>query len=137
MNRSDARIGRIAELDLFRGCTTHELTRMRSLFSEIDVEADRTLIVEGAVAREFFIALEGTALVQRGGEPVAQVGRGEFFGEIAMLDGGPRTATVVTREAMRLLVAGRQEFDTMVSEPRITRRIASVMAGRLRPSATD
>lgn len=69
----------------------------------------------------------------RGGMEVARFGQGDFFGEVATLDGGPRTATVVASTDMEVLVLSRGEFDMLVkSSPEVAHRVLRAMASRLR-----
>lgn len=76
---------------------------------------------------------EGRALIEQAGVPVGAAGPGDFFGEVALLDGdiGPRTAAVVTAQPMRLLVVRSSEFGLLLREHQISCRIAAAMAWRL------
>src|SRR6476659_7636065 len=81
-NRAD--IDALRSLELFAGCTDAELRAARTLMTSVDVDSGTTLINETDVGRQFFVIQEGTALVSRGGEPVAQLGPGQHFGEMAL-----------------------------------------------------
>jgi CRP-like cAMP-binding protein len=79
------------------------------------------------------IVLSGSATCLVAGTEVAWFGPGDFFGEVAALDGGPRTATVVAITDMELLVLSRCEFALLIkSSPEVAHRILGSMAHRLR-----
>jgi CRP/FNR family cyclic AMP-dependent transcriptional regulator len=114
------------------GCSDAELRRLAPLVDVAQVTAGHLLTKEGAVGHQSFVILEGQAEVIQHGDVVATVGPGQFVGEMAMLDDQPRTATVRARTGMRLLVVGPQCFETFVQHPGVGRRMASVLAQRLR-----
>jgi CRP/FNR family cyclic AMP-dependent transcriptional regulator len=73
----------------------------------------------------------------RDGEAIADLGPGDYFGELALLDAGPRTATVVATDAIDVLVIGRQQFNTVLDEvPGLARRLLTTTARRLREAST-
>ena len=78
----------------------------------------------------------GAAEVDRDGKPIASLGSGDFFGEIALMTGSPRTATVTSTEPSTLLVLGDREFWRLVDEaPSIQTSVLKVLAERLHPEA--
>jgi CRP-like cAMP-binding protein len=80
-----------------------------------------------------FVLLEGRARVVQSGRTVARFGPGDFFGEISLLDGEPRSASVVAEDPVRCLVLDGRDFgDALAREPLIAIRILREMAGRLR-----
>jgi CRP/FNR family transcriptional regulator, cyclic AMP receptor protein len=88
--------------------------------------------------QEFFVIISGSASVDRGGVHLADVGPGDFQGEIALLDGGPRTATVTATTPMKLLVATHREFSSLLdTTPLIARRMLPALAHRVRAPADD
>jgi CRP-like cAMP-binding protein len=92
-----------------------------------------TIVREGSVESAFFVILEGQARVVRKGRTVARLSRGDFFGEISLLDPGPRTASVVAGSAMRCLRLTGQDFRQILGqEPGVAARIAAGLARRLR-----
>jgi CRP-like cAMP-binding protein len=98
---------------------------------ELDVPPATVIVREGDYPREFFVIAAGTADVYRAGERIATLGPGEFFGEIGLLDAGWRTASVVSRTEMKLLVLAPQEFRTMLSaSPELAERIGETAASR-------
>ena len=101
--------------------------------TSVQVEAGTTLTREGQVGHEMLVIVSGTALVSRGGQQVATVGAGDFQGEISILDGGPRTATVTATTDMEILVATAQEFNALLdASPMVARRILPALARRIR-----
>lgn len=116
----------------FRTCSDRELEEVARLVDEASIPEGQTIITEGSMARQAFVILEGWAAVTVHGEPIAALGPGQFVGELAMLDHGPRTATVVAKTPMRLLVIGPAAFGAFSREPSIGARLAEGLAGRLR-----
>ena len=94
----------------------------------------QSLVSEGAAGYVFFVIEEGTAGVEREGEFLRELGPGDHFGEIAILDGGRRTASVVATSNMRILAMFGTEFRRMESElPDLAERIRATMRDRLSP----
>ena len=94
--------------------------------------AGAVLTSEGESGNEFIIVLEGAVEVQQGGEVIATRGAGDYFGEIALMDDRPRTATIVAKTAVEIEVIGRQEFTGMLAEvPELAGKIMATMAERL------
>jgi CRP-like cAMP-binding protein len=123
----------LGSVSLFRGCSDKELGHIQSLTTEIDVPAGEVLCREGQPGLQFFVIVDGQAAVAIGDQHVADLGAGEFFGEMALLDGGSRIATVSAKSPMRLLVLNRQEFFTLLSDaPTVVRRILTSIGARLR-----
>lgn len=131
--RDDAKIQRLAGIPLFAGTGGRELERVARLCTEVDVPAGRTLCRQGETGREFFVIESGTVSVSVDGESVASLGPGDFFGELALLDGGPRTATVTAEDDVRVLVVSRQEFAGLLEEdPIVAVRMLPAIGARLR-----
>ena len=135
-----ARITRQQQVDRLRGvwlfsqCTERELARLARITKPLSVPAGHVLAREGETGGEFAVIVEGTATVTRARRELGQLPAGTFFGEIALLDGGPRAATVTADTAMTLLVMDRTDFDTLVSGemPSVARKILTVVGQRLR-----
>ncbi len=98
-------------LSIFAGCTRRALKRLSHLGTRVHMPAGKPLTKTGGSGAEVLIVLSGTAICQVHGIEVARFGPGDFFGEVATLDGGPRTATVVASTDMEVLVLSRLEFD--------------------------
>lgn len=123
----------LREVSMFGSCTKNELKVIASIADEVDVPAGYVLTHEGSGGREFFVIAQGEALVSLRGEEIARLGPGEFFGEMALLDRGPRTATVVAQTPMRLFVVDGRSFGALMeSAPPVARAVMQGMAERLR-----
>ena len=132
-NRStQAILASLREIPLFSELTDSALKRIDSLMSEITLKPGARLTTEGALGREAFIVISGTAEVLVDGEPVSTVGAGDVVGEMALLNGRPRTATVIAQSPMRLYVLNSAEFSALLSENQISASITSTNEIRLR-----
>ena len=131
--RKDQKIELLRKVDLFASCSAKELGQITGLTTELDVKAECVLTKRGDAGLEFFVVVEGSATAARKGVEIAHLGPGSFFGELALLDGGPRTATVVARTDMSLLVLSRGEFYSLLtSAPSVARKILTELGHRLR-----
>jgi CRP/FNR family cyclic AMP-dependent transcriptional regulator len=131
----DAKVRLLADVALFRLCTRSELARIASLAEEIEAPAGKVLTQEGESGWEFFVVAEGRATARRGSRRMATIGPGSFFGEMSLLDEGPRSATVTADTDMHLLVLSSRSFSQLIEEvPAVARRILRGMAERLRDS---
>ena len=131
----DEKLEHLKRVPLFAKLGTHELERLGQLADEIEVGLDTVLAEEGSTGHEFFIVLDGRVMVLDGHTPVATLGPGEFFGEIALIESVPRTATVRAEGIVRLLVVGHREFHALMDEfPSVRRAVLDALAERLRRS---
>ena len=106
---------------------------MARLCTPLSVEEGFVLTKEGTHGRECFVIAEGKARVTIGGKKVGEVGPGECVGEMALLDGGQRTATVTAESLMNTYVLSVSEFRSLLDvNPSILRNIATSLAQRLR-----
>lgn len=118
---------------LFSSCTASELRKIRSSLDEADVPAGKVIVEEGRVGLAFFLIVSGTAKVTRNGRKVATLGAGDHFGELALLDRHPRSASVVSETDMDVLVLSQRDFNGLLQAvPTIARKMLAAMAGRLR-----
>lgn len=122
----------LAKVPLFKDLDKKHLQHVASLATRLDLPAGRELTREGAVGHEFLIVLEGEVEVRHGDKVVATRGPGEFFGEIALLENRPRTATVVSKTPVAVEVIGQREFATLLDdEPEVAAKLKEAMATRL------
>ncbi len=129
----DEKIDLLRTVPLFHGLRQRELERISALADIIDLPADRRIMSQGDRGAEMFVLVSGAARVERDGNVLADAGPGAVLGEIALLDGGPRTATVTLTEASRLLVLARREFQTLIDEfPDVRLHVFETVARRLR-----
>jgi CRP/FNR family transcriptional regulator, cyclic AMP receptor protein len=111
-------------IPLFEGLAAGDLDKIAGWLEQIDVPADWYLVNQGSSPVGFFVVVEGRVNVDREGTVLATLGPGDFFGEIALLEGDRRTATVITATQVRALVMDADEFAQMVEEvPDVKARI--------------
>ena len=123
----------LSSIWLFSTATPRELRLVAKALDEVAAPAGTVLTEEGTMGREFFFVVDGRAFVRRNGRKVALLGPGDYFGELALLDGGPRSATVVADTDMVLLNMSRREFYGLLEDvPPLARKLLSAMAVRLR-----
>jgi CRP/FNR family cyclic AMP-dependent transcriptional regulator len=114
----------LASIPIFSECSKKELKAISKLVTPVTVHAGKTLVTQGDPGREFMIIAEGTATVKRNGRKVASLGPGDFFGELAVLAGVPRTATVVADTEMTVEALNRAEFSALLDEsPAMAKKI--------------
>lgn len=131
----DEKIEHLRRVPLFSKLGGRELERLGQLADEIEVGLDRMLAEQGEIGHEFFIVLDGRVMVLDGRTPVRTLGPGEFFGEIALLESVPRTASVRAEGIVRLLVVGHREFHALMDEfPSVRSAVLDAVAERLRTS---
>lgn len=123
----------LSSVPLFSGCTTKELRDIAKATVELTLDEGKEFVTQGDVGREAFIIVEGSADVSRGGQKIATLGPGDCVGELALLDHGPRTATVVANTPMTVLVLGPREFSGLLDEvPTLNHKILAALASRVR-----
>ena len=117
---------------LFSSLSKGELEKLSRWTDDLTVKEGEELATEGRFAHEFFMIEEGTAKVMQGGKEIAELGPGDFFGEIALLETERRTATVVAATPLRVIVMFQREFRQMEAEmPAVAARIRSAIRARL------
>lgn len=107
---------RLQQVPIFSGLSKKELRSVGRLMTQISVKEGRALTREGQVGREFMVILEGTAVVRRGGRKIAELGPGDFLGELAVLSGAPRTADVIATSDMELESLNRREVMSLLDQ---------------------
>ena len=119
-------------VSLFSGLSKQERGTLARWTDEVSVPAGYALATEGHFAHEFFVIEEGSAEVTSNGERIAELGPGEFFGEIGLLETERRTASVVATTPMKLIVMFQREFTQMERDlPAVADRIRSAIRARL------
>jgi CRP-like cAMP-binding protein len=128
----NAKIELLKHVPLFSECSKRDLEHVAQIADEIGFPAGRTLIKEGAPGREFFIIADGTVEVRRGGRKLTQRGDSNYFGEMALLSGKPRNASVTTTSPVRALVITDRAFKALLHEvPSLAPKLLSTIASRL------
>ncbi len=134
--RQDRKRELIKSVPIFSRCSKKELEVLGSEFDEIDVPSGRTLTKQGEPGREFVVIVSGTAEVTKDGRRVNMLGAGDFLGEIALLSGGPRTATVTTVSDADLLVLSSRSFARLTKEvPSLQASVVQALSERLAADA--
>jgi CRP-like cAMP-binding protein len=132
MLRKNAKIELLKRVPLFERCSQRELGQIAMLADELDLPSARDLTREGASGFEFIILVEGKADVVRGVRVVNEIGPGDFVGEIALVSGKPRTATVRTRGPARVLVITASGFRTLMHDvPSIKDKVLAAVTARI------
>ena len=125
-------VNRLQNIPLFAELSRKDREQVAKWADEIDVEAGHHLLHEGRFPHEFFAILEGTVEVTKAGKHVANLGPGDFFGEIAIVERERRTATVVATTPLRAIMMFAPEFELMQSEmPTLAPRVHQAIRVRL------
>jgi CRP-like cAMP-binding protein len=118
---------------MFSGCSQRELGAIARVVRPIEHEAGAVIAVEGQPGAGLFVIDDGEADVSIGGRRINHLRSGDFFGELALLDGGPRTATVTATTDIKLLALTEWVFRGLIVEhPTIALHTLEAMASRLR-----
>lgn len=126
------RLALLRSVPMFADLPPDLLARVDALMTESTVPAGAALVREDDAGREAFIIAEGEAEVISGGDLVAEIGPGELVGEMSLLDNQPRSATVVARTPLRVLVMDPRQFAALFSDPHAAQWIAASLSHRLR-----
>jgi|tagenome__1003787_1003787.scaffolds.fasta_scaffold20037312_2 CRP/FNR family cyclic AMP-dependent transcriptional regulator len=135
---ADRRAELIGGCPLFHGLVPSDLDAVAAVAIEVQFPAERVIAREGEIGTGFFIVVDGHVRVVRGGSTVARLGPGEFFGELSVLDGGPRVAQVVAETDTTCLALASWDFERVLrEEPGVALAVLRVVAARLREVTTD
>ena len=125
---------RLKDVPFFSSMSEQDLAAVAEQADEISVATGRVLAQEGDLGDEFFVIESGTAEVTRGGAPVAKLGAGDFFGEIALIREDRRTATVTATSPMVLIVMTGSSFRSLdCSIPDLRETVSKALAERRAP----
>ena len=131
--KQDEKIARLAEVPLLEGCSRNQLKAVARIAEVRVAPAGTVLTRKDNAGDEFFLILDGRARVEVSSRKRVILEPYAFFGEMSLLDGGPRSATVLAETAVRLLVIHRRDFARLLSElPELTRSIMAVLSRRIR-----
>jgi CRP/FNR family transcriptional regulator, cyclic AMP receptor protein len=125
-------VDRLQGVDFLRSCTHEQLQEVARLAERVHVGEGEVLAREGRIGREFFLILSGSVAVTQMGRRVNTLGSGDFFGELAALDPGPRNATVTALSDLDVLIIGPRELSAMSEIPGFRGALLRSMAHRLR-----
>ncbi|MGZ8596364.1 MAG: Crp/Fnr family transcriptional regulator [Actinomycetota bacterium] len=123
----------LAEVPLFSGLSRRHLRRLAEHADVTSFRQGEFVVLQDQPGGTFFVILEGEAKVLRNGRPVGKLEPGDFLGEIALLDGGPRTADVIAATPVTAIRLFKKAFDRLVVEEHgVAAKILAVVARRLR-----
>lgn len=127
------RIERLSSVPLFEGMSKADLKSILDISQLVHHEAGHTIIREGESGAGFQLILDGEVRVVRGGRTAARLGPGDFFGEMALIDEGPRTATVISVTPVTSLGIVAWEFRPLLKRrPDMAWKLLVHLTGRLR-----
>ena len=130
--RQSEKIAALQKLPLFDGLSTKEFTAIAGLTTEVRVPQGRVLAKQGDLGREAMIIESGTAEVRREGQMIAELGPGDFFGEMSLINHVPRNADVAATSDMTVLVMDSREFSSVLdSNPKVAVKILKTVVARL------
>jgi CRP/FNR family transcriptional regulator, cyclic AMP receptor protein len=122
----------LGRISLFAGLSKRQLQRLAAWTFELDIPEGEELATTGRLAHEFFVIVDGTAAVWKAGVMLRELGPGDFFGEIGLLETDRRTATVVATTPLHVIVMSRSEFRNLEQElPEVGSVIRAAVAERL------
>ncbi len=129
----DDRLAALRAVPLFADLDERGLQAVAVLAREDRVLAGEPIMIEGEAGDAFYVILDGTVRIEKGGRPIRSMTSGGFIGEIALLDGRPRTASAVATSDLRLLRLGQHEFDRLVDTfPEVRSKVRAAIHRRLR-----
>lgn len=128
----------VSACPLFRGLDEPGLAAVAAAAVEVEFPAERVIAREGEIGTGLFIVGAGRVRVMRNGQAIARLGPGEFFGELSVLDGGPRNATVIADQPTTCLALATWDAERVLREqPGVALTVLRVLAGRLREATSD
>ena len=122
----------LAGVKLFESLSPRELKHVLEVTKEMSFPAGKDVVVEGELGGRFYLILEGRAKVKVGGRTRQVLGVGDHFGEISLIDKGPRMATVTAETPLRALTLAPFNFTPLLEKPAITRKLLVEMCSRFR-----
>jgi CRP-like cAMP-binding protein len=134
---ADPKIQHLSQVQMFSSLNKKELGLIARAADVVTVKPGTEIVSQGTPGHEFYLIMSGQASVRRNGRKVATLGPGAYFGELALLDRGPRSATVIADTDVELAVIGQREFLGVLSEvPNVSLKLLTSMAARLREADT-
>jgi CRP-like cAMP-binding protein len=128
-----SKVALLQQVPLFQALSRKQLEQIGRLADELEVPAGKRLAIAGESGHELYVIIEGYATVKAARGRTARLGPGKFFGEMSLIDGGPRSASVEAATDMRLLVIGRREFSALLNAaPSLVNNILVTLSRRVR-----
>jgi CRP-like cAMP-binding protein len=132
MLHKDGKVELLKQVPLFSRCNKKQLAAIATLADLIDMPAGKRLVREGSLGRDFMVIVEGAVDVTRQGHKINALGPGDFIGEMALISGAPRNATVTTtRNSSLLVVTERQFWDLLEQTPGMQMSVIKALGERL------
>jgi CRP/FNR family cyclic AMP-dependent transcriptional regulator len=129
----DRKAKMLSDAPLFAGVDLEGMDRVAAAAVQVDFPADHVIARQGEIGTGFFVIVSGAAQVIRDGDVIARLGPGDFFGELSVLDGKPRTAQVVADGPTTCLALASWDFEVVLADqPLVSLAILRGLAGRLR-----
>jgi CRP/FNR family transcriptional regulator, cyclic AMP receptor protein len=129
----DEKIDRLQRVPILQECTTRQLREVARIADVVELDAGAILTRAGDPGDDFFMIVDGAARVELPAGKTVRLAPGEFFGEMSLLDGEPRSATVTAETGIRLLVIRRRNFATLLKEaPALTLKLLATLSKRVR-----
>jgi CRP/FNR family cyclic AMP-dependent transcriptional regulator len=138
LGRRADRIDWLKKVPLFSGLSRRELDLVaRGTTDVVRTDRGKVLTRQGALGEEFLLIVDGSARVERDGRPIARLDVGDFFGEMSLIDGKPRSASVIAETPVTLLVVDGRSFGCLLDAvPGVRRKISVTLCQRLRAADT-
>jgi CRP/FNR family transcriptional regulator, cyclic AMP receptor protein len=129
----DTKADALRRCPFFADLSRNELIELAKASEDMEVEEGKVLTREGESGREFFVIVEGEVAVTKDGNEIRRMGPGDFFGEIALIEDTPRTATVTATAPLRFFVLTRQSFRSLLAhQPELEQKVNQALEERLR-----
>src|SRR4051794_11880301 len=128
----DTKVEALARAPLFESLSKDQLSDLAKVTEDLDFSAGKVFCSQGEVGSDFFVIMEGEAEATRDGTKIATFGPADFFGEVALVEDVPRTATVAATSPVRCFVVHRGRFLRLLDEqPGVERKVMRALAKRL------
>ncbi|HEY4122229.1 MAG TPA: cyclic nucleotide-binding domain-containing protein [Byssovorax sp.] len=126
----------LRDSSLFAGLAGEELYPVAEIAQQVEADVGEAVVREGDPGDALFVVASGKLSVERGATRLREIGPGAAFGELALLDGAPRAASIVALEPSRLLRIPREQFEALLDEsPELARGVIRTLIGHLRSSS--
>ena len=128
----DTKADALGRCPFFQGLSRGELLEVAKVTEDLEVDEGRVLTRQGQSGSEFFVIIEGEVTVTKDGQEVRTLGPGDFFGEIALIEDTPRTATVTAKTPLRFFVLTRQAFRSLLAhQPELEQKVLTALQERV------